>query len=661
MRRLRRRLLLLLLAVLGIAAHAQSPPELVGRAQNALALGDYYAAIEDLRQALRDNPNYTDAILGLAEAYYWLGEYDQAHTFVERASRLARTSPRVLNLSARIAIGLGDLSGAEAAFERVREIEPNNVDAAIGRAELALARGQSAEAVASLERALRLNPEHRKALLSLVLIYEYMGEESVARRYLDLARSVHRDRPEVHVLAAHYFLRSGDYDDAARAARTAQAVDPLNRSAIAVRAEVALVQESYLEAVTVSEELIRADRNDVRAWYLRAVANHELGEIGEALTSIRTALRLEPENPMIRIWAEWLALTELEMDDEIRAELARARAEDARELERAFRYDRALKAYQRALQLAPFDIALRRDYAELYRTLGYNSSYLQELRLLLEEGAEDVSLTRTMEVFQSALEDSVARRWDVDQFTVARSRVPVALYLGSSAISGYPRIESALLSFLSRTMRGEERIRLEDSALVDGFAASFDRARSQDVLFFIQADAADTDRVFSVDAEILVARTGSLVGEASSVRSGPDNATAAADSLSLDLAAALPLRGSIIRRRGRAVVLDLGSRDGIETGATFQVVRSGAVAAAPNELGLVYSQDAVVGTATVTVTDDLVAEATLDRLGVVDRVTVGDTVILVPEENGEAADALGAGSARAGIFPILYEQVRRLR
>lgn len=665
MRRIRHSFGILLILAVTIGVDAQSAaPELVRRGFDALARERHYEAVESFQRALEENPNYLEAALGLAESYFWLDEHDRAQDFVDRAARLARNDPRVLNLAGRVAIGRGDLAAAEAFFRRVQELEPHNVEAVIGRAELALARGQSVEAVSSLERALQLNPDQRRALLSLVLVYEYLGQDDVARRYLDLALSVHRDRPEVHVLAAQYYLRSGDLERAARAARTAQAIDPLNRAAMTMRAHVALAEGSYLEAATIAEELIGGDRNDVSAWYMRAVALLRLDELTDALASARTGLRISPEDEMLRIWTEWVAVERLDLDHPVRSELARFRATNAAELERAFRYERALKAYRRALQLAPLDVEIRRAYAELFRKIDARATYVQELVLLLGEGYDDRRVEQTVEVFANALARNVSSRWGVDQFTLTRTKPPIALYLRAVESDRYPESEEALLSFLRRTIAGLDRLRLADVAVLPAYTDAFSRARSYDVEFFIHFDASVSEAGVEWRAEAYVARTGALAGELMTVRTGPDQAAAGADAFAEALVRAIPERGVILRRDGRRAVVDLGMRDGVSPGARFDIIRPEAVRPAPDALAYAYRPEDVVGTLVITTLDDLVAEGSLEMSGFVDMIRVGHAVLAAPEDESAGSppsSVVRPGSSSADLFPVLYERVRRLR
>ena len=151
--------------------------------------------------------------------------------------------------SARVESAGTDFDRARRSRWRAQAVEANNTEARIGLAELSLAEGQTAEAADFLESALRLSPQHRKALLSLVLVYEQLGDNEAATHYLDLALRVHRDSAEVHVLAAEYYLRRGMATEAAREARLAQGLDAGNRSATSLRAQAALLLNRYDEAL----------------------------------------------------------------------------------------------------------------------------------------------------------------------------------------------------------------------------------------------------------------------------------------------------------------------------------------------------------------------------------------------------------------------------
>lgn len=642
------------LVLIAQAAGAQSIAVVRTRASDALSSGEYHRAVELYRRALDLNPNDVQSNRGLAESYFWLGEYDQAQRYAEASRTLDRRNPDVLTLSGRIAIGLGNLEDAEASFRRALELEPNNADAEIGLAELALAGGKSLDALLALQRALRIHPEHRKALLSLVLIHEEAGEPATAERYLEIALAAHGESPEAHILAAEFELRRGDTAAAAAHARIAQALDPLNAAAARIRATASVIDGNYAEAIATTEELLQRRRDSAETWYLRGVALIQSGRTDDGMEAFLSALHFAPDNETIRMVAEDTALNHYPMDAPVRAELAAHVGSGARRLEQEFQYRKALTRYQRALRLSPFDNTLRLAYAELHRTMGNTATYLAELRVIASSAAYPDGLETRIAVFENALSDSVSSRWGIDQFTIQRAHTAVAVYLENGAEPlAYPLSGEPLLAGIVRSMRSLPRLEVVSTGVVGDFAEAYRNARSEDVSFFIIFRFDDGPRSFGVSGTLYVARTGTPVMAISAVRTGPNRVSDVFVAVARRVDGLFPLRTEVIRRRGNRVVVDAGLRDGVSAGAELAVVPASALLIEPDTLGYGYDPSDVLGTISIVAVDDLVAEGVLAVRGLTDSVVTGDMAIIPGE---------GAGERAAGVlYPLLYDRVRALR
>jgi len=636
------------------AALAQSIEDYRLAGRGALQEGRFVDAIEAFGEGLKVNPNDLDSTIGMSEAYYGLGEYDEASRYAERARILAGRTPRVLTLSGRIAIGLGNVDLAESLFLQAMEIEPNNVEAEIGLAELAVAGGRSLDAIQSLETALRYRPEDRKALLSLALVYEATGNLDLAQRYFETALRLHGDSPDVQILAAEFALRHGRTSEAASRARSAQALDAHNQGAIRIRASVALLEGRNLEALASAQELIRARRTDAVAWYLQGQANLRLGQTDEAMDAFLTALRYSPEEETIRLVAEGVALDAYGLDDPVRAQLAQEISGRAADFASGFRYSRALAEYQRALRLTPLDSDLRRRYAELYRTLGLSATYLQELTVIRDNGDSSAELERTISVFQNQLSESVSNDWSVDQFTMQRTATRLGVYLlDPSGAMRFPASGEAILGAAIRQLSAQNRLEVVQSGTRTGFTDAFSSARAQDVDFFILVELQETDRTFAIGSTIYVGRTGSQVARVSIARGGPDRVAGGIDSLVRRVAASFPVVTEVRARKGRRILLDVGTRDSVEPGLELTVFDPASVMRSADSITFGYSVDNAIGTIAITRVDDLVAEGLLTPFGIVDKVVVGDVAIR-PSEG--STTVLPAPS-----YPILYDRIRALR
>ena len=138
----------------------------------------------------------------------------------------------------------GDLKNAQAAFQRVTEIDPNNPDGWVNIGRAAVQEGDMDRARTVLEKALVLSP--------------------------DLAR-------------AHYFyarvLRSdGHYDDAAGHLRKVISQYPRDRVALNDLGRILFLQRKYADAIKVLQAVLSVDPEDLQAHYSLMLCYNGLGD-----------------------------------------------------------------------------------------------------------------------------------------------------------------------------------------------------------------------------------------------------------------------------------------------------------------------------------------------------------------------------------------------
>ncbi len=178
--------------------------ELYRRGAAAQDQGDYYTALELYRTALEANPSYLEPLQGTASCYFALGEYDEALNYVDLARRYARENLDLINLEGRILLGLGRFDEAQERFGYVLQREPHNVHAQFGMAEREIAGGKIQNAAARFREALRISPENRRALLSLVLLYDEIGNADAAENYISQALYFYSNVAQVRWIAGRH-------------------------------------------------------------------------------------------------------------------------------------------------------------------------------------------------------------------------------------------------------------------------------------------------------------------------------------------------------------------------------------------------------------------------------------------------------------------------
>ncbi|MAG13209.1 MAG: hypothetical protein CMN78_01295 [Spirochaetales bacterium] len=615
---------------------AIEPQELNNRGFSALAEGRSYEAIEYFKSALQQNPRYLEPLIGLADSYFALGEYEEALAFVKEAQVLDRLNFALLSLEGRIRIGLGEFAVARELFSRILVEEPNNVDAQFGLAELEIAFGRISNAALRYEEALIISPNNRRALLSLVLLFDEAGETDIAEVYNQQALKYYPDNHQVQLVAAEHHMLQDEYALAEFHANVAIELNPGYLDATILLGNIYLVTGEYENAISIIESILAENRDESILWYALGIAYSKIGFIDEAINSYARALMVQPDDEISRIAMENLIMHNLAIDDPIRDRYAKYHFEAGDRLLQRNYMERALLEFRRGLVLTPRSKDSRLKYASLYNTLGFRGKYLTELQVLRDLGYDDDDITDRIEITESLLRDSLTSRWDVDQYALHRRRYKIPVYFQDSSMYHFLGDVEAAEYFRHLLVR-YENIDVPTTIIpVKSFSQAFRDARLQQADFFIILTMDEGTRHFGVRCELFGSSTGTLLAAHSALRTGNNRTTQALSTTSGEIVGRLPVSGQIVKREFDAALVDLGTMDGLESEAQFFIVRREGVKLRQDALGFDFEQDDILGTMTITQTDELISEGVIERNPFFDLINPGD--VLVPMTPDDATD-----------------------
>ena len=198
-----KRLLAALVLVLSASGgFAQAALDAFHQGQAAFQRDDYWSAVDAYRNALKANPRYLEALQGLAEAFFALGEYDEASKQVTAALKLGPLNATVNVLYGRILLGQMKYEEALAQFQGVLSREPKNQPAQFGLAEYQVMKGRLDQASAQFETLRRDDPTNLRALLSLLYVLSARGDRAGFDRVYSDALRFHSSDPRVHFASA---------------------------------------------------------------------------------------------------------------------------------------------------------------------------------------------------------------------------------------------------------------------------------------------------------------------------------------------------------------------------------------------------------------------------------------------------------------------------
>jgi tetratricopeptide (TPR) repeat protein len=617
---------------------------------------DWYGAAESFMECVRLNPAHAGAHAALAECYYELGEFDQALSWVRTARTLARGDMGAANLEASTLVALGRLDMAQTVIDGILVREPYNREALFVAGELDLARGQSGRAVERFRDAVRRYPDDRRLLVSLALVLGSLGDGETARYYIGQALSRHSDDYRVHYYAAYLDSQAGRIPQAIRSAEQALYLRPEYGPAQSLLGNLHYRAGHYEEALRLADALIARNREDGAVWYLKALALRSLGRTADAIQVLTEAYTVDSQDEFILFTLEDLLISSTALEDPRRARWASLHFRRGSDYRARNLGGEAIFEYRRGLRLNPY-APERRDYAELLRLQGYPARYLEELRVMQDQGQAGRNLNDAVEIYSSLLSDALFRRWQVDPVEVNKPHWKLAVFsLASQSSFSHVAAAPAASALVREILIHNRNIAVAELEILQpSFSQAFRTAREAGVDYFLLVSVSEGERDISLRGELFVARTGSAARSHTTFRTGEDRLRNAARGLAEDFAASLPLRGELIERRQALGLMDKGRSDGIILGMNFDVVRKGHVEVSNEGIGLGYLADDIVGSFVVDNADEEVAAGTLSRAGFFDRISAGDELILKnAEQKDESVEPTGAN-------PELRRLLRMLR
>lgn len=620
----------------------QNPVKIYNQALSYFEDEDYYTASQYFLEVVTINPAYSDAWFNLARCSYQLGEYDLAFRYLESAEKFEKNNSKIQNLKGMILLALGNLDEAKIIFESVLKHFPNDVDAHFGLAEIELFDGKYSGAENQYVEALKRQATNRKALLSLALICAQTNRYDVAQNYLRQAMQFYSGEAEVHYLAAIIYMMEGEFSLAEKHARIAVEIKGNYEKAYELLANAMYCQKRYSEVIDLCDYLISKNRNNTAFWYLKGISLEKIGNKEDSVDVWDTALNINPQDEIMRMMLELTVKDILSFDDPRRTDFAEYHLENANQY--ITRYDNAGSSYelQRAIMLDPSNVKARLKYAEILEMNGMHESYLSQLNFIQEnsEIVLDTALQDKIEAYDSLLQDNLAKKWKIDPFYLDKIRWNIAIFYTENQSSFIHADTERLTALACSDIFSGVAITAVKTQVnpVSGFGEAFRNARANDYDYFIIVSLSESSDDITLNSKMYSGRTGTEIASEKFFATGNNRFSQVLRRFRNSVLEKLTVRGKILKRNGKTVLIDLGKSENIVKDAEFKIIKKGCIKTSDYGTGLFYKDDDVIGILTVTNAGEEISEAQITNNGFYDRINVDDEVVLVsiPSQNNEA-------------------------
>lgn len=287
-------------------------------------------AIAAYKAAIAADPHAAAITDELADFYIQSNRLTQARTEAEEAIKQNPNDVAAHRLLSRVflrMIGGGQgrqpdpvaVRRATEEFQKVTELDPNDVNAWIILGQLQAASGERSAATRSIDKALAISPDNEDALVTRASLYAESGDAKAAAEMFQRAADKNPSAAAWTRLAESY-EQLKEYELAAEAVKKALALSPSNADKLRdALASYLLSAGKYEEAADAFSSVVADDPENAEAWLMISRLRMQLGDLPKAREAAEKAMALEPDNLAIGYNEASLLQAEGKPRDAIRA------------------------------------------------------------------------------------------------------------------------------------------------------------------------------------------------------------------------------------------------------------------------------------------------------------------------------------------------------
>jgi len=614
----------------------------------ALSLDNPYRAINSFRGALRANPAYVEARLGMAEALFQLSEYEEAAEEIEQARPFAGGRRELRLLDARIQTALDRFDVAARIYSELIAIRPHDAQATGGLAELYAITGQHELAESAFYRSLRYSPGDRRAMLQLVLLHDKSRDRASSDGIIRQALSLFPDNLTVRIAAVEHFALYEEWDlvvehlDRAKSIAGNSDNERYSRLGL-IEAELALRNGDAMAALGVLEKMPNPDEPELL--YLLARAYRDSSMESEAQGALSRLLRIRRNDEIARMLKEEYLTLNAGGFEQQRIESASWHLERGKVFEKEFFYKRAYHEYRRARLIDKYSPDAWMAYVDVLKKMGYMEHYSDSLSAALmdipKSSPEYSVLEDRLDSYRHSEKDGLAAEWGIDEpWILPPAEWAVAVYVmpSGNSLPIHSGAQTTLGLYFADLLDFHPDIEVPTDVsgrnpvlnMTGDFSQAFRESRDSNLDYFVILRFFETERTFSASANLYIARTGELHGRFSELRTGQNRVTDALHQLSTTLNASIPRLMRIEQMDGEYVLLNKGSWHGIATRETWMVLRGGSGRPSTGEGGIFYGRNDFLGTVEIIEVSEPLSEGIFKRRGDFNFIAPGDELFQLP-------------------------------
>ncbi|HMV41055.1 MAG TPA: tetratricopeptide repeat protein [Leptospiraceae bacterium] len=661
-------ILLCLCGLISLAAQDKEAGEYIQLGEKFLKEKNYREALVSYKQALIKNPGSIRANLGFAKSSLNLGSKQDAETGFKRTLELDSKNREAIAGLAEIQADLGKYKEAMDLLESSLKEEPYNPELLLARAYVLLKAGKNKLALIKLEEAKKRVVQNYEFKLLLAKVYIANKDFKKANQIVDDLIAKHPENPNsFNQKAILNFEMLKDSSDTYRLMKetytllhTALSLDGNNHESkrLLIKNLLWLGKfdttdnlEKYAEAKKITLDLLHDYPNDPYLQYISGYISYKLNHGEDSAENYLRLLELQELNELGRFSAENYAISKLNENHTLRVTLGKYRLDRYRATRNEYLYNEAFFHLKRAEKLIPTNSELKQELLEYYYRNGDLYRLLHYLTKMRDDNVDDMKIHNRLEnVYHKYKQTLIYREGftsesgrmnqgfrtepeififdpepDKSLYTYPDASLQIANAI-KFAISLHPN-----LKLISGSEEAQIRNAIKKKKGVEAYTESV--YYSPDSIDILDIDRKEGSRIryiaygtFTEDKNNLTVRykiydrvSGKIIDTINTTASNRNSIAEISVRVAKRISNSIPLDGRIIKINQDGVIVNLGTKDGIDKDFILEAVIPG--------------QDNIK--MKVITVDEYVSKAIPEEKGWGKNLSLRDRIIVVGKKNNE--------------------------
>ncbi|MCP4138087.1 MAG: tetratricopeptide repeat protein [bacterium] len=603
-----------------------------------------YKAIFSFKNALKQNPKYKEALIGLGKAYHELEAYEQALELFNLALGVDKNDSRAMVGAGLTLTKMGLYTKGLEYFNKAIKAPGKALTAHYGIANLYFTMNKKIWAKRKIDHILRIDPFHYDTLLLMAdikILEKRLGEaKEFAQKAIDSNSESPRGFTKFGEILFHHYLETGNSDSLAEAKyslKNALSINPKSFRANRVMGNISLAEKNYPLAVSYFEKAQGESPNSSMLYSL-AISYDMAGNKAQALKYFLEAYKKTPSDSILRSRLEYfLVYSDYKIGHPARIMLNKEHFQLAGQKRRKNLPSEVIMYLRRTLLLNPMNANAREELMSYYSVLNYNRFYIDEIKSLLR--------LYPGKKYQDLLSVAVIKRRELLYHKEGYSAetpprdVPVVLVLdfqSQGTITTHQDAGSVIGNYVSFVMRQYGRMKplgtRERALAVKGLHRGSGRLEENlekigekikageiaPVDYVVYGNYNETGNRIYLESKLLDFHKGIVIGEFNIFESGKESLPVVSLRAAKRIYGLIPYKGKVLKLKDKGILVNLGLYDGMEPGSQLVIyTKPGLTSKKEGKRSMVF---------TIRETSTLVSYAEPQKKSYLNKIDSSDTV-----------------------------------